>query len=418
MTTLEKSYLIQPSSDGSGIAEAFGISGGHSKNVVDVRLPDSLPDITYVTGESGCGKSTLLSLLSGDEAVYSRDDYDAPDGPIWSWAPDEDTGIELCSKVGLGDATLFLSSYGELSDSQQYRAMLYDLLLDDPDTLYVDEFLSTLDRKTARPVSFVFQKVLRRTDTRAVLSTAHDDLADYLQPSLVVRGEAFPSDWSVEERSKESGNPIGPIEYEWKDSDWYNGCRLAELHYKGKYTGGIKDYLAAYYDGRLVALLVATYRIHDGGRRISRVVTHPSYRSCGVGRRIVGRYLEKEPAADVVAQMAKYNPVFEKAGMHRVDDSVVKPPSGLTTDLKNAGFDVDRWYDEGYCREFMGDAPNRETLSGYSSQVSHLVTPGGENLDEERVAEKIRSEPHTAGRVLWNVRKKRMAKYVGPEYGE
>jgi ABC-type ATPase fused to a predicted acetyltransferase domain len=411
----EKTFTITPSKKSTEVAEAFGISGGHDKTVVDVELPEPLPQITYLTGESGCGKTTLLSMLSGDTKVYSHDDYEPQSGNICSWADSVEKGIEYCSKAGLGDSTLFLSEYDELSDSQQYRAMLYDIVLDNPDTLYIDEFLSTLDRSTAKPVSYLFQKLLRRNDISAVLSTAHDDLTKYLQPDLQVTGKAFPSEWSIQSFDQNVENPIKPLEFEWKDNDWYRECRLAELHYKGKYVGGVKDYLACYYDNRLVGLLIATYRMHDAGRRISRLVTHPSYRSCGVGQRIVQRYLEKEPNADVVAQMAKYNPVFERAGMERVENSVVRPPSGLTTDLKEAGFDKQKWYDESYCREFMGDKENRRVIAEYASDVGRLVRPSGKNLSNEKIKEKLLNEAHTSGRVLWNVRKKEMAKFVGSE---
>lgn len=419
MTEYSKSFEIEPNSDGANIAEAFGISGGYEKTVVDLEIPEKLPHVTYITGESGCGKSTLLDLIAeeNNSNIYNHKNFEPEDGPLWSWAPDEDKGIEYMSKVGLGDATLFLSTYNELSDSQQYRAMLYKIVLDNPDVVFIDEFLSTLDRKTAKPVSYVFQKLLRRNNITAVVATAHDDLSEYLQPNLEIVGRAFPSRWSINKyQNRDIKNPIEPLKYEMKDADWYRNCRLAELHYKGKYTGGVKDYIACYYDGRLVGLLLATYRMSDGGRRISRVVVHPSYRSCGVGQRIVEHYLDMEPSADVVAQMAKFNPVFKKAGMERLDNSVVKPPSGLTTDLKSAGFDTDKWYDKEYCKEFMSEKENRRVIADYASELSNYVTPGGKNLENDEVENKLLSEDYTAGRVLWNVRKKELAKFVGPEF--
>lgn len=410
---VEKSFTVEPDQTSAEIAEAFGIGGGYERQVLDVELPETLPQVTYITGESGCGKTTLLrELCEGSPDNLT----DVPDGPLWTWADDVDTALEYMSKVGLSDATMFVSRYEELSDSQQYRARLYHALLSDKPVLYFDEFLSTLDRETARAVAYVFQKVCRRNDKKVVVATAHDDLEPYLQPDLTVRGSAFPHEWEVIEHEGEPSNPFtDDLRFEWKDADWYRECRLGELHYKGKYTGGVKDYLAVYRGDRLLGLLIATYRMHDGGRRISRVVVHPSYRGIGIGQALVSRYLEKEPAADTVAEMAKYNPVFEKAGMERVEDSVVKPPSGLKTDLDEAGFDRDRWHDKDYCIAFMDDREAREMFAEYASDVGVHVSPGGKSLDTERVAEKLRTEPQTAGRVLWNVRPKRMAKFVGPE---
>jgi ABC-type lipoprotein export system ATPase subunit/GNAT superfamily N-acetyltransferase len=409
----EKNFVVEPDKTSTEIAEAFGISGGYEKNVINIELPKRLPKITYITGESGCGKSTLLDMIRDTSS-----EIDIPEQPLWKWGSDIDESLKFLSKVGLGDATMFVSKYEELSDSQQYRAKLYKKLLSDEKVLYFDEFLSTLDRKTAHSVAYVFQKVIRNSKKRVVLATAHSDLSEYLQPNLEVVGKAFPHEWDVTKYERdEITNPfISNLEFRWKDKEWYRECRLGELHYKGKYTGGVKDYLAAYYNGKLVGFLISIYRMHDGGRRISRLVTHPSYRSVGIGKTIVSKYLEHEPSADVVAEMAKYNPVFERAGMERVENSEVKPPSGLHTDLRELGFNHDRWYDKEYCLKFMEDTEHRKMLSEYADNFDNLITPAGDNISAEERKKKIIDEQFTAGRVLWNVRPKELAKFVGPEY--
>lgn len=408
---IERSYLIEPDQESAEIAEAFGIEAGYEKQIVDVELPAELPQITYVTGESGCGKTTLLRELGGDIEPPS-----VPNTPLYTWADDTESALRLLSQVGLGDATLFVSRYSELSDSQQFRAKLYHRLLNTDGTIYVDEFLSTLDRETAKPVAYVFGKVCRRLDRKIVVSEPHDDLEEYLQPDLVIRGRAFPSRWNIYSRDSEAENPFWDDYYiEEKDADWYNNCRLGELHYKGKYTGGVKEHWACYHDNMLVGLLVSTYRMWDEGRRISRLVTHPSYRGCGAGQYLVNNYLDEFPAADTVAAMAKYNPVFERAGMERVEDSERKPPSGIKSELDGAGFDRDSWFSKEYCINFMEDRENREMIAQYADEISYFVSPGGDYLDESEVREKLLSEPQTSGRVLWNIRPKSMAKFVGPE---
>lgn len=415
MSTQEitKSFKVEPDQSSAFIAEAFGIEAGYTKEVLDLTLPDTLHGVTYITGESGSGKTTLLKQL-GWEEDYS---LPIPDGALYSWADSEEEAIKLLSMVGLGDALLFVSKYGELSDSQQHRAELYLHLLNGTDPLLIDEFLATLDRESAKAVSFVFQKICRKLDRDIVVATSHTDLIEYLQPDLLVEGKAFPSRWSIEVSPVAATNPFVPnLTYTEKDKEWYRDCSLGELHYKGKYTGGVKDYLAARYEGKLVGFLIATYRMHDGGRRISRLVTHPSYRGCGIGQAITKRYLEEEPGADVVASMARFNPVFAKAGMKRVEDSEQKPPTGLKTDLKQFDFDRDNWYSKDYCVEFMQDPECREMMAEYASTVNYLVTPGGESLTDDEVAERIESKAQTAGRILWNIRPKTMAKFVGPAY--
>lgn len=59
------------------------------------------------------------------------------------------------------------------------------------------------------------------------------------------------------------------------------------------------------------------------------MVVHPSYRGIGIGQLIVKKYLSDFDNVDVVSAMGIINPVFEKAGMTRLSDSIIKSPSGL-----------------------------------------------------------------------------------------
>jgi len=70
--------------------------------------------------------------------------------------------LRLLNVVGLNDASLFVLHLSNCSDSQQARARMYAALCQKKKVLIVDEFLSTLDRKTARALSFSFQKLSER----------------------------------------------------------------------------------------------------------------------------------------------------------------------------------------------------------------------------------------------------------------
>lgn len=409
---IKKEFTVTPSQEAHFIAEAFGIESGYNNQVLNLEIPDELPQITYITGESGCGKTTLLKEL-GFTGNISEDEL--PKKPLFKWRESQENSIKLMSMVGLSDAIHFVSYYDELSDSQQFRAKLYYLLLDDREEIVLDEFLSTLDRETAKSVAFLFQKVLRKLGKKAILSTAHTDLEGYLKPDLTIKGKAFPSRWEVKYNGYNlKDNPfLKNIKIKHKDSKWYRENSLGELHYKGKYTGGVKDYIGAYYKGKLIGLLLATYRMWDGGRRIARLVVHPSYRSLGIGSFLTEYYLDKEPEADVVASMARFNKVFEKAGMERIEDSISKPPSGLKTDLKNKGFNKEKWFKKSYCIKFMSKKENRAILKNYLNEIGYLINPGGKYLEEEELIPKFMRSQQQAGRVLWNLRPKRMAKYEG-----
>jgi len=76
---------------------------------------------------------------------------------------------------------------------------------------------------------------------------------------------------------------------------------------------------------------------------ISRVVVHPKYRTIGLGHRLVKETLEHAgtPYVETVAVMAKYNPFFEKAGMHKIAESPqVKSALNVAEVLQALGFNL------------------------------------------------------------------------------
>lgn len=403
-----KSFLIKQYDSANYITEAFGIDAGYKKEIYDIDLPDTLPQIVYITGESGCGKTTLIKELG-----MKIEDLIIPDKPLFEWHKDPIYALKLLSLVGLGDATLFISTYKELSDSQQARARIFLQLLSDNSYIYIDEFLSTLDRKTAKAVAYVIQKAIRKTKKILIVATAHNDLVNYLQPNLIIEGKAFPSRWEVITNEKAIINPYkSKVTFEYKDKTWYHNLRLGELHYKGKYTGGVKEHLGCFLDGKPIGVLVSIYRMHDGKRRIARVVIHPSYRGCGLGALLVSTYLKDYPETDVIAAMALYNPIFEKAGMIRVPDIKIKPPKGLLKELEILDFDKSLWHSKSYCDTVCLSPEVRKILATYSKHAGYLVTPAGEYLTSTKIEYKILNEINTASRVLWGFRPRLMAKYI------
>jgi tRNA(Met) C34 N-acetyltransferase TmcA len=161
----------------------------------------------------------------------------------------------------------------------------------------------------------------------------------------------------------------------------------------------------------MVALLVSIYNMHTGGRRISRLVVHPSYRGCGIGKMLVKFYIHDYPDTDVVAAMGLYNPVFSRAGMVRTKDVNIKPPTGLKKSLSSFGFDETRWHDKKYLSQFVSNNDVRNALASYSKKATSLVCPAGHYLRDSEIKRKIKDEPYTAARVLFGLRPRVMAKY-------
>lgn len=409
---VSKEYIVNPCDKSNMITEAFGIDAGYIRKICNIDIPDDW-DILYITGESGSGKSTIAR-----EMFPNYKSEDIPDTKLFLWGGEEEDKqidtLSLLTLVGISDATMFISSYDELSDSQQARARIALEIMSDKDVIVVDEFLSTLDRKTAKAVAYCIQKAIRKYGKKGVFITAHEDLSEYIMPDYIIKGKSFPSDFVVEKCHFDIYKNIilENTTFRYGDKYEYRNLSLGELHYKGKYTGGTKEFLYAEYDGEVIGVLVSTYRMHDGGRRISRVVIHPSYRGIGIGASIVKKYISDYPNSDVVAAMGRINPVFEKAGMKRVDDSVIKPPAGLLKSMKKLGFDNKKWFSKNYCCEFCKDKSAREELSRFAGNATHLVCPGGKYLSNEEIAQKILEDSATAGRVLYGLREHRMAKYV------
>jgi ABC-type lipoprotein export system ATPase subunit/GNAT superfamily N-acetyltransferase len=444
------SFEVQPENTSLLVAEAFGIGPGWINRVVDVTLPQTLPQITLITGESGCGKSTLL------KEIGKPTPFVAPRQPLHAWADSDEDALRLLNSVGLNDASLFVLRYHQLSDSQQARARMYLGLCRKLKTMIVDEFLATLDRGTAKALAYGFQKMLRRENISLVAVTAQDDLVDYLKPDLVIRGTAFPSDWTTESPKFGDSNPFDSlviVEQEtalsnrgtpgarcenilWDGTicgrnlckpplcmcgqnrkprmsagkDAYKNSRLGEIHYKGKYAGGVQEYISARMGERIIGWLVGAQQ-RTGVFRISRVVVHPTYRGCGIGQKLIRRYLKIRPDCDTVAAMARFNPVFERAGMKRVADIETEPPAFLNS-LPLSRLD---WASAEACQKLMRTPKWLEVVASHADALGRDTHPGGKT-PVAGMAAHFRQHPDAAGQALWRVRYRRMAKYVGPAH--
>lgn len=406
-----KEFKMEVPPFGNMITEMFGIDGGYNQRICDLEVPEDY-EILYITGESGSGKSVLLNELFPN---YTQETI--PTTPLFLWGGEtleqQTETMRILTLVGISDAILFINTYNNLSDSQKARARIALEIMSNKSTIVVDEFLSTLDRKTAKPVAYCIQKAIRSLGKKLVVATAHEDLGLYLKPNYIISGSAFPSEFVCEKSEWSKDNPIiNDVELVYGDKNDYRNLRLGELHYKGKYTGGTKEYLFAKYDDRIIGVLVSTYNRSTGGRRISRVVVHPSYRGIGVGQALVKKYIREFDSVDVIAAMGLINPVFEKAGMTRVANSIIKSPKGLEKSLISLGLDTTLWGSPSWCHEVCQDEKVRSVLSTYAKYASDLVCPGGKYLPVDEVETKIKNDATTAGRVLYGLRKRELAKYI------
>lgn len=388
------------------VAEAFGIGDGF-RTEISADVPDEF-GVLLITGESGSGKSVIAHGV-WEEPAFEDNSLPAVD---FLGIPHEES-LRWLTSFGLGDAKTFTLPYSALSDSQRARLRAMDATYRTRPggVVLIDEFLSTLDRSTARFTAMSIAKAVRRGGRRLVAVTAHSDLEPWLSPDWVIEGRSYPC--RFETRKGRSFDPLASATVRHGTKEEYRECPLGAMHYRGKYTGGVKDYLFCDFEGEPIGVLVGTNRICDDpdARRIARLVVHPKARGCGIGSMLVRAYLQEHEDVDVVASMARFSSVFESAGMEPCPPSVSKPPAGMARELSGLDFDTSMWHSERYCRDACESEPVRAVVASHSDKAVKLVQPGGAHLTAEEVAERILSDPQTAGRVLWWMRPREYAKF-------
>ena len=224
------SDAARPSDRVLAVAEMFGIGLDERHEITLYELFDlriRRGDIVYVTGPSGCGKTVLLRAIvdemrkqfaahtdrmallpglartgglragglaglgdqdpEGPLAELGEVDLGGPEPIIDRFDVSLDQTLHLASVAGLSDAFLLLRRPDQLSDGQQYRYRLAQLLASGARTIVIDEFCSTLDRRTAKALAYRIRKYADRTGTTFIVATAHDDLAEDLVPDVLVR---------------------------------------------------------------------------------------------------------------------------------------------------------------------------------------------------------------------------------------
>lgn len=324
------------------VAESFGlgISDEHLHTLYDdFELHLTEGDVVYITGDSGSGKSVLLEAIRQDlqdEAVSIQDLPEPEEKPIIDTIGTSfKNALKLLGKVGLNDAYLFLRPYHQLSEGQRYRYRLAQLINSGKKYWLCDEFLSTLDRTTAKIVAHNIQRQARKNHATLIVATTHNDLAEELNPSIqVTKG------WGKEINT--IYNPVTPrpcsihknIEISEADKNDYN--QLSYLHYRGTRVTAPWRYYKMTHRAQIVGVIVYTYPSPNvGGRKdavgytpkldeinrdwtiISRVIIHPKYRGIGLGSRLIRETLtlQGRKHVELIAVMAQYSPFAEKAGM-------------------------------------------------------------------------------------------------------
>ncbi len=187
------------------VNQAFSISPDDISHKVINHLDLTLNpgEVILITGSSGSGKTTLLNLLTKETCTGLTGDIQMPSNcHVGNFAAirsqkalievlgnrDIRSALHLMGLVGLSDAFAYLKRFEELSNGQQYRAKLAQLIAVGSNVWIADEFCATLDLVTANVVADRLQKIARQLKALLIVASSQPEVfAQALRPDQVVQ---------------------------------------------------------------------------------------------------------------------------------------------------------------------------------------------------------------------------------------
>jgi len=364
----------------TAVSESFGIGVDESqthKVLQGVSLNWNDGDLIYVTGDSGGGKSTLLRLFKEHESSRGRDvrDFGATEVSnltlIDGLPGNAEEAMGILNVAGLGEASLMIKRFEELSDGQRYRYRIAKLISKGAQTIVIDNFGDALDRDTAKVLSYNLQKWVRRKKITLIVATPHHDLIEDLNPNIIVckgfgpevkieyrhpetRELSIARDVVIENGSKgdieslerfhylaESSRIIAKFVYRMRHRDVTIGVivymsPMAQLAMRNKI---MPEYKGSFSNAEIMS------KLNNDVIRISRVILHPKYRGTGLAVKLIKEtmIMTGYPVVETLAAMARFNPVFEKAGMKLVGImEPTKTQKKIETVIQDIGGDPSR----------------------------------------------------------------------------
>ena len=355
LSCVRKNELVERSVRAEEIANSFGVFREEKSVALEpVKVELGPGRIVAFGGPSGSGKSTAIGLIEEKYAhAHNVGRVMFPRGravvdavaPCLSLA----FALRILSICALGEVSAWLKTYFELSEGERFRARLARALAaavseKGERILIIDEFGSGLHRRVAKAIAFNLRRIAKPSGVCIVLATSSQDLFAELQPDTLVNLHG--SGKASVTHSIPKSKPFGL----WKRLRIEKACKkdydeFSHMHYRTGDELGFVDkmfMLREGYRGQPLAIAVYSYppaelalRNRETGNRfkrnlpllnremriLRRLVVHPDLRGCGIGHRFVRRTLPMVGTrfVECLACMGRINPVFERAGMKKVD---------------------------------------------------------------------------------------------------
>lgn len=174
------------------VKDAFGIDFevGQKMIVDNLEIDVNPGDIVFATGASGAGKTSICRELARQIGATNLDDIEINvDKPLVDVFPASMALEEIqsvLSSFGLAEAHIALRAFEELSQGQQYRALMAYASVTEKH-IFADEFCAKLDRVTAKSIAYNLRKrQAKGLDQTWILATTHRDIEKDLQPDVTI----------------------------------------------------------------------------------------------------------------------------------------------------------------------------------------------------------------------------------------
>jgi len=312
--------------------------------------------VTLIAGPSGSGKTLLIREIARClplSQVVGDIDVPADVAVVDAVAPTRSVSeaIGLLTACGLGEPSLWVRSFDELSQGERFRARLARAISlwqrsGRCGVLLCDEFGSLLHERLIKALAFNLRKLSTRERLPVVVATSREDIERDLHPDCVVRLSNAPVSSQVARRpaSDPAARPSFAEGLEVVPGTLRDYEAFAAMHYRQRQQVGFVSsvfVLRNRANGEPLGVVVYGHsslelalrnratggryvrqakRLNREMRVLKRLVIHPDVRGCGLGHELVRRTLPMAGArlVECLAAMGAVNPVFERAGMRAV----------------------------------------------------------------------------------------------------